>query len=332
MNGGDMPPVESLFARCQRANARDIWSAQTYICLKQRGLNVHLVPNYIPGKICVVPYDYLHIKYLPIHSYVVAIRYDIARPEVCEQRIVLNQSGVLDEKDHFVPHWPQPNLKPRNLSRGARVENMVHKGQPGALAEPFKTEEFLNTLKDMGIHFAPSVGHVESMYEEWRDYTEADVVLAIRNNTEYDLTLKPPLKLINSWFAGCPALLGPEPAYQALRESELDYIEIRSPEDAIAALQRLQDNPELYLAMVENGFRRAQAYTVDNTAALWRDILANSIASDYERWRHQSPFEKAIGRPVKFVQRVIKHKRELKDYYYKVFNGPRLFSDPAFRY
>lgn len=42
---------------------------------------------------------------------------------------------------------------------------------------------------------------------------------------------------LTTLFAGCPALLGPEPAYQFLWKSELDYIEIRSPNDVISAIR-----------------------------------------------------------------------------------------------
>lgn len=34
-----------------------------------------------------------------------------------------------------------------------------------------------------------------------------------------------------------------------MRKSELDYIEVRSPEDVISAIQHLRDNPKLYQAV-----------------------------------------------------------------------------------
>ena len=65
----------------------------------------------------------------------------------------------------------------------------------------------------------------------------------MRDLTESDYFAKPASKLVNAWHAGVPALLGPEPAYQALR-MQFDYIEIRSPEDAIREVIRLKENPE----------------------------------------------------------------------------------------
>ena len=51
---------------------------------------------------------------------------------------------------------------------------------------------------------------------------------------EYLIAL--PSKLINAWLAGCPGILGPESAFQQLRESELDYIEARTVDDIVNAV------------------------------------------------------------------------------------------------
>jgi hypothetical protein len=86
------PPIEQLADRLIDAN--DVWSVQTYIYLKRRGLQVYLVPNYVRGRICVTTYDRLTIKDFPFNSYVVACQHERARPEICEKRIVQNQLNV----------------------------------------------------------------------------------------------------------------------------------------------------------------------------------------------------------------------------------------------
>jgi hypothetical protein len=319
---GDVPPViEQLHERF--VNANDSWSTQPYIQLKQRGLDVHLVPQCIPGKICIVTYEDLAIKDFPFHSYVVACRHDRGRPEICEQRIVQNQLNVLDSTDHFLPHWPQPGLQPRDKSRGTKLENVAYKGRSGNLAEPFKNPDFLQKLRSLGINLSVSPKNHEERVRDSRDYKNVDVVLAVRPNffSEYYLSLKPPSKLINAWLAGCPALLSPDPGFQSLRRSELDYIEVLSPDDVIAALVRLRDNPSLYSAMVENGFRRAEEFTPDRIALLWRDLLADPIAKGYNKWLSQSPIQKLIGRPTRFFLRTIKHKRERKHYEINIRNA-----------
>jgi hypothetical protein len=319
--------IQPLLQRCE--TTQDIWSAQTYMLLRQRSLGVHLVSRPVPGRISIVPYYYLNAKELSYNSYVVAVFHDCARPEICEQWIVLNPSQVSDHRHHYITHWPQPNLKPRAASRETRLENLVFKGRDYNLDAIFKTPTFLSQLTDLGIRLLTgSAEQLEQQFEEWRDYTEADVVIAVRNNTHYDISRKPPLKLINAWFAGCPAILGPEPAYQALRKSKLDYIEVRTPDEAIAALKQLQDNPRLYSAMVKNGFQRAQEFTPNQTAQRWRELLAGPITVGYEQWLHQSALQKLLGRPLQFAARRLKHRSQYQDYVAKIHEGPRILYQP----
>lgn len=326
ITGKTKPILENLYHRFVDAN--DSWSTQPYIQLKQRGLNVKLVSRVIPGKICIVTYEDLAIKDLPFRSYVVGCRHDRGRPEICEQRIVQNPLNVIDETDHFLPHWPQPGLKPRQRDRESKVENLVYKGRGNNLATPFKTHEFLLELENLGINFlmSPENTNRERVIDA-TNYQTADVVLAVRNCTEYNLSIKPPSKLINAWFAGVPALLGPEPAYQQLKKSELDYLEVRSPNDVIHALQRLKNDPDLYLAMIENGYKRAQEFTPDQIALGWRNLLAGEIARGYERWCNQSSIYKVLGRPLQFADRAVKHKRERKYFLENIHKGSRLFPE-----
>jgi hypothetical protein len=321
--------LEQYYEHC--VDGLDIWSAQTYIHLKQRGLNVYLIPKPIPGQICVIPYHYLAIRDMAFDSYVVACRLDSPRPELCEQQVVINPLNVLQPTDHFLPHWPQPTLKPRDHLRGTTIKTLDFKGGKLNLAQPFQSREFHKQLNELGVTLLltstkASPQSVEQ-YHCWADYTQSDVILAVRNLTEYDFTLKPAVKLINAWHAGCPALLGAEPAYQALRKSELDYIEVRTPEDVIQALKRLQQDPDLYKAMIENGYERAKEFSTDQIALYWRDLLAGPIANSYEQWLRQSALQKTIGRPIQFIQRAIRHKKEFKHYLYHRDHGVRPYGN-----
>jgi hypothetical protein len=317
--------IAALYERC--LSVPDIWSAQPYITLKHLGLNVHLVSDYIPGKICIIPSDNLITRDRPFNSYVVACRADRGRPEICEQRLVINELNVIDSTDHYLPHWPQPNLVPRHPGRGSQVKTLVFKGMERNLAAPFKSSEFQEKLQAIGIQFVISSEEPTRQFQEWADYSQADVVLAVRNNTEYDLTVKPALKLINAWLAGCPAILGPEPAYQAIRRSDLDFFEVRTLDEVIAALQRLQNDPALYAAMVENGFQRVQEFTTEQVARRWHEVLSGSIAQGYEKWQRQSFLQKTLGRPITFLIRRSKHNRAQKYHTENIFQGTRLFGE-----
>ncbi|GAB4349143.1 MAG: hypothetical protein OHK0047_43250 [Leptolyngbyaceae cyanobacterium] len=91
IHSDELPPVTSLYERCLKDH--DIWSAQAYIDLKQRGLDVHLVADPVPGQICIIPYYHLSPKDLLFKSYVVACQHDSPHPKLCEQRIVRVPSG-----------------------------------------------------------------------------------------------------------------------------------------------------------------------------------------------------------------------------------------------
>lgn len=315
--------LESVYERC--ITGEEIWTAQTFVYLKQRGLDVRFVTKPVAGQICVIPSDYLNIKQFAFNSYVVGFQTDRARPEICEQRVGMNELGVEEAGDHFTPHWHHPLLQPRDRSRGDRVKNLVFKGMSRNLAQPFHAPEFSQQLKCLGVDFICDSGDPNHPLRAWGDYHQTDVVLAVRNATLGDLALKPAVKLTNAWVAGCPAILGPEPAYSALRRSDLDYIEVRTVQEVVEALQRLQDSPKLYAAMVQNGLERAEEFTVDRIALYWRELLAGPIAQGYEKWLRQSSFYKLVGRPLQYVQRSLEHKRQVRIYVYKREHGERLF-------
>lgn len=90
----------------------------------------------------------------------------------------------------------------------------------------------------------------------------------------------------------------PEPTYQALQTTPLDYIEIRSPEDAIRQIIQLQENPGLYRRMAENARMRAWQFTIDRIAAQYRDVLAGPVAEGFSSWSEQPVLWKSLVRPI----------------------------------
>ncbi len=325
--GGEMPAtVDEIGPRI--VSGEDCWTVNAYVQLKLRGLDVRIVPNFVPGEICVIANECLAVKDRPYRSFVVCCQHDRYRPEICDYRIVQNPLNIEDpEHDIFIPLWPQPGLIPRDASRGARVDVLGFRGLEIYIAPPFRSDVFKAALQERGIHFEYSKDEYEARKVDWSDYTNIDVVLAVRNCTEYDFNIKPPSKLINSWFAGCPALLGKESAYQALRKSELDYIEVHSAQDVLDALDKLRADPGLYAAMVQNGYERAPDFTADTMAKQWRDFLAGPVYEGFQRWQAQNPIEKLVGRPLEFLSRVQEHRAARAEFYQRIHEGPRPYDD-----
>jgi hypothetical protein len=303
----------------------DCWIMLTYVYLSQIYTNVSLSRTLIPDAINVVQVTDLGIRAYSPKSYVVSCRSDGQRPTLCDRVIVQNPQNVVAATDHYVPHWPQPGLIPRAAGRGDRVSCVSFKGSINNLYERFRGEEFRQGLNRLGVALRIDDKPADKRQLRWHDYEEVDVVLAIRDLTAADYLIKPASKLVNAWHAGVPAILGPEPAFQALRRSDLDYIEVRTPDEAVEAVRRLAAQPELYRAMVQNGRERAREYTPQRIAARWAEVLSGPVATDFERWRGRRALRRLTG-PLRWMTRSVSHLVARRTYRYSRDHGPRPLS------
>ncbi len=298
--------------------SNDNWVVGTYLRLRNRGLDVRLASQLVPGAINVIMNYDLGIRQFSYHSYVVSCRADTFRPTICHHTIVQNPHNVLSPTDHLVYHWPQPGLIPREAARGSRVESVVYKGGSINLWSAFREPSFQKRLEEIGVTLK-----IHDQTTNIHDFRGCDVAFAVRDLTASDYFAKPATKLANAWLGGVPALLGPEPAYEALRQTPLDYIEIRSPDEAIRAVLRLKENPSLYREMVENGQVRAQEFTADRIAARWREVLAGSVAQGYSAWAGGSVLSRSLGRPAQFALQAARNIYEKRKYFKQRDHGFR---------
>jgi hypothetical protein len=303
----ELPDPDLIYWRFVETN--DVWVLKTYLHLKDKGLEVRLVSRLIPNSINVVTNYDLGIRQLPYHSYVVSCRADTFRPTICHHTIVQNPRNVASPTDHLVQHWPHPGLIPRDISRGSRLETIVYMGNPINLWSAFRDPSFEHRLREVGVTF-----RINQDPANLHDYSDCDLVLAIRDLTESDFLAKPASKLVNAWHAEVPALLGPEPAFQASRSTPLDYIEIKSPEEAIREIVPLQQDAELYRRMVENGRVRAEQCTVDRIAARWREVLAGPVAEGFSIWAGRPALWKSVVRPTVFAAQAMLTIHEKRKY------------------
>jgi hypothetical protein len=88
----------------------------------------------------------------------------------------------------------------------------------------------------LNLNFKNKLNH-----NEWHDYSDTDVVLAIRELDRDNLWQgKPASKLYNAWHAGVPAILGYVSAFRSERETKLDYLQATSVREVILALKKLK--------------------------------------------------------------------------------------------
>ncbi|HEY9694670.1 MAG TPA: hypothetical protein V6D15_20910 [Oculatellaceae cyanobacterium] len=196
---------------------------------------------------------------------------------------------------YYIPHWTQPGLIKRDRTRDDKFENIAFFGFPENLAPELTQPSWQAKLQDLGLNWYAATNR-----DLWNNYSTIDTILAVRSfdpTSRYlsrNYISKPATKLYNAWCAGVPAILGYESAFQAERQSELDYLEVSSLTDVIDAIQRLRDDYKLRQAMVENGDLRAEKIKPDKTVAKWHNFLTNVAIPAYNRWCLTSKFEQEI--------------------------------------
>jgi len=110
------------------------------------------------------------------------------------------QFQILQNKAHaqrlpgsgFMPHWPQPGLIPRHPDRGERFETAAFLGDrsnlPPELADPLFTARL---WEKTGLRFEIRDN------TRWHDYSDVDLVIAIRDFSSARHLHKPATKLYN---------------------------------------------------------------------------------------------------------------------------------------
>jgi len=269
------------------------WTVQTYIRLKRNGNKVG-ISNILPEKGIVV-YQQRHkdslkkelIRRKIKDLVLVCIRGDKSESLIADFEILQNDKWADNKRFFHIPYWPQPGLIPRDKRRKNKVETIAFKGFHQNLHDYFLNGKWSKWLVNNNMKWQLDSQEFYSSEEngvsaDWHDYRNVDVIVAMRPkpkriDQKNGFTAKPATKLYNSWHAGVPALLAPEYAFQQLRKSELDYIEVNSIQEVKDAVIKLQSNPDLYQAMVENGLNRATDYSVEQILSKWEDFLFDQL-------------------------------------------------------
>lgn len=294
------------------------WTLQTYLRLRNAGHAVELSDE-TPDDGLVV----FHVKQRDelmrrrrrgSRAVLVAIRADNRRNPIADFEVLQNDCYAAPGRRFFVPFWPQPGILPRDAARGSRIQRIAYRGFAANLDPRFLAADFRAALERQGVEFrVDSVPFTERAEDQpavgWNDYRNVDLSLAVRPAARHLHTGKPATKLYNSWLAGVPSLLGPEYAFRALRRSPLDYLEISSPAEALAAIAELRADPARYLAMIDNGIERGQEFTAEAAVERWVDLLYRTLPPladepRVRRWRGRSlRVKKAVKRLLPFLDR-----------------------------
>lgn len=266
------------------------WTVQTFQRLRDAGMNVELSDQLPTAGIMVAHRKSVARNFVPPAGVLfVCLRADATFHPFAHWHVIINELARNSwYPSVYMPHWPQPGLIPRDPTRGDRWENAAFFGDDACIANEMRGDEWAGILRELKLNW----NHVPA--EKWHDFSEVDVVVAIRDFVgKHRYANKPPTKLFNAWHAGVPAILGRESAYELQRHGKLDYLEARTMPDLVTALRRLRDEPELRRAIAANGRERAKESDYAVITNRWRAFFERVVVPDCERrrtagaWRQQ---------------------------------------------
>ena len=265
------------------------WIVSTYLQVNSVGFACEVV-DYIPKQgIVIADRDTLGNKY-PYLGQVMLIcaKGDREFHPSAHLHIIHNPSELLNQKNtvwnpYYIPHWPQPSLIPRSFERGTEVKNVAFMGTRSNLTQELSSDKWIYALEKLGCKW-----NLVLNPNKWNDYSDIDIVVAVRSFNRLTYNNKPASKLINCWRAGVPAIVTPESAFLAVKKSELDFLTVDSLEKTIQAVERLKTEPEFYLSMVNNGNQRAQEFSEETITQLWINFFNQYVFPQYQQWQKSS--------------------------------------------
>lgn len=316
-------PIDDMTLSKRSGGIMNSWILRTYYQLRLAGYDVNLVPRPRNDGINIASIRDFGRKMRRLNTFLVMPRGDAHEPMLADFQILQNGLHKTGDSKAVIWHWPQPGILPRDPARAGELSCLSYKGRLINLDAQFRSDDFLTDLRAVGIGF--NIDAFDGLHadHDWNDYRSTDAVLAVRNLTHYDAAKKPASKLVNAWFADVPALLGPEPAYQELRRSADDFIEVRTPNEVLEALSALRRNPERFRAVIANGRRRRAEFTDTALTQLWVDTLSGPICAAYERWLATPKWQRYARTALKMTREKTAKKRD-KD---RILSGPRLLDD-----
>ncbi|MBC7702517.1 MAG: hypothetical protein H7274_01045 [Rhodoferax sp.] len=265
------------------------WVLQTYLQLLAAGARVELVRELPAEGIVISHVECIEYGFRPSPKMMLVsllVDKDIPSPHAA-MHVTHNpvQRLPLFLRQHYMPPWSQIGLIPRRAARGARFETVAFVGYPENLHPALACEGFARSLGNFGLRL------VVPPPAQWHDFSEIDVVLAIRTFGCAERHLnKPALKLYNAWLARVPAVLGFESAYRIEGQSGVNYLEATNADEVLHALRQLRDQPQLRASLVFEGVKQITALSESHLRARWIDLLTARLLPLYSRWSRNPLF------------------------------------------
>jgi len=269
------------------------WILQTYLIMRARLESVRLSSLCSPDAINLVhAVDLPKVQTSP-DIFVVALRADYRRCSWAHLHVVQNQVQLEKTDSVFIPHWPQPGLIPRRQDRGT-VANVAFAGRGYYLAGQMR--QWREDMSARGLSFY----YLDK--NRWNDFSEVDILLAIRSFDGQSYDNKPPSKLINAWLAGVPLIAGNDSAFRQIGSPGEDYIVATSYPDALQAIERLRSDSSFYERLVANG--RARGYNRERIAKVWEAFLTQEALLKFREWQKRGFSTRVVWRVKRLAEKM----------------------------
>ena len=190
----------------------------------------------------------------------------------------------------FMPHWPHPNLVPREPSRKDTFENVCFLGHPENLARELRSPEWVSSLaSDLGLKFEIRRA------DRWHDYSDVDCALAIRDFTKSRQLHKPATKLYNAWLAEVPFIGGRDSAYAADGHAGKDYLQAESPDEVLVHLRKLKEDAQSRARLLKEGKKSGNEFTREKTLGRWCLLVNETLPAAASKHTSLLPAIRAIN-------------------------------------
>lgn len=261
------------------------WCLQTYLNLSKSGsLDIICSNKLLTDRINIIHSDtLLNLKGKDTH-FIVCVQADYPRRHWSQYHIVQNKNQ-LQLNTSYVPHWVQPGLIQRDPRR-TKVKTVAYAGQTFNKNLAGTVENWKRILEPYEIEF------ITLSNDSWHNLSSIDVLIGIRSFDSNPYNNKPPSKLFNAWHAGIPFIGGFDSAYRQVGTPGKDYIRVKTQQEALNAILRLQKDSDYYTQFVENGKNKAREFTEETITKAWEDMLMNQVFPRYNLWKSRSSYER----------------------------------------
>ncbi len=279
------------------------WTVQTYMWLKAAGVACELTSELPAEGIVFCHSNALRtVKIAPaVKRLLICMKAEAPLCATASMHIVQNPSEASAAADrYYIPHWPQPQLIPRNADRGDRFETVAFFGHENSLADELQSRAWQIALAERGLRGrmvanGSQWNHSSNLDTRWNDYSDVDAIIAVRSFSRWQrwltngFTSKPATKLYNAWLGGTIAVLGIESAYRQTGQPGQDYVEVKSFSELLDSLDRLKADVAWRRSLIAQGSARSQHYTPEKILRKWEVFLEVIAVPAYAEWCEYSP-------------------------------------------